>query len=64
MAFKSGIKRDLQGERKAIRDYTSRIGQAKTPSQRSNLREIKGDEQDHEKRLTKIIKGLQDYKPE
>jgi rubrerythrin len=58
MSFRDGLERDLAGENKAIRDYQTRIHQSTDKSITATLEEIEGDEQNHKRRLKKVLSGL------
>lgn len=65
MAIKHGLKRDLAGEKKAIKDYGTRKSQAKDAGMHgmaAHMDEIQSDEKDHRQILSTILRGLKSAK--
>lgn len=62
MKFKDGIKYDIRGEEKAIRDYGERIRQSKGTGVTRTLTHIQGEEKEHKRELTQALQGLKSAK--
>jgi rubrerythrin len=58
MALNAGLRKDIAGERKAIRDYSQRIQQSKGSGVTPILKHIRGEEQEHRGELQKALSGL------
>lgn len=63
MALKEGLKRDIAGEVKAIKDYGQRIKQAKGSGVTPTLKHIRGEEREHKTELSGALSGLKNAKP-
>lgn len=57
-ALKSGLHRDISGEKKAVRDYSSRIKQAKGTGITPTLKHIRSEEREHKSELNQALEGL------
>jgi len=56
--LKPGLSRDIKGEHKAVKDYSTRIGQAKGSGVTPTLKHIKSEEVEHGKELHRALEGL------
>jgi rubrerythrin len=58
MPLKTGLRKDIAGEEKAIKDYSQRIQQAKGSGVTPVLKHIRGEEKEHKVELSGALKGL------